>query len=164
MSKSKLAASTMFISSLLLVSMIVFPLTYTTKTIELDGGVYSFLVSKDGWVVKRIRVDSESWLITFDPQTYRYGDSQFLIEIYGQSGEGSPLLVLKVSFHKADLPSLERVSSVGEKTPSIQNFWRLLQKSNQYYPDLPSGEYVLKIYWKNVEWRLTIEEVHCNLP
>ncbi|RJS83690.1 hypothetical protein CW709_00575 [Candidatus Bathyarchaeota archaeon] len=163
MSKSKLAASTIFISSFLLVAATLLLLMYTTKTIELEGGSYSFLVSKDGWKVERIRVDSEDWFITFDSKMYRCGDSQFLIEVYGQNGDGNPLLVLEASFHEASKPSLERVSGVGEKTPRIQNLWRLFQKDNQYYPDLPSGEYVIKIYWKNVKWHLTIEEIHCKL-
>jgi len=153
----------MFISSFLLVAVAILPLTHTIKTIELDGGAYSFLVSREGSKVERIHVNSEDWLITFDSKMYRCGDSEFLIEFYQQSGDGKPILVLKASFHEANKPSLERVSGVGEKTPRIQNLWRLFQKANQYYPDLPSGEYIIKIYWKNVEWHLTIEEIRCKL-
>jgi len=163
MSKSNLKrviASTIFLSSFLIIVVGIFPVVYTIKAMEVSGGIYNFLVTKEGWKVERFHVSSDSWRISLDVNAYKHGYSELRIEIYDQNNENEPILTLQASFNETNLPSLRRVSGVKERKPEALDFWRLLEKENQYYPDLPSGDYIMKIYWRNVEWTITVEEVY----
>lgn len=163
MSKSnmkKVVASTIFLSSFLIILVGIFPVMYTVKAFEVSGGIYNFLVTKEGWKIESFHVSSDSWRISLSVNAYKHGYSELRMEIYDADDGDEPVLTLQVSFDETTMPSLRRVSGVNERKPETLDLWRLFEKENQYYPDLPSGDYVIKIYWKNVEWTVSVEEVY----
>ena len=131
------------------------------EVLNAEGGLYNLLVDYNGEENFNFQVSGE-WLISLRTPFYSPSRSSLTILIY-REGEDQPLLTLRASFNPSQSTTLERVSGVEENNVLGMGFLTVVRPKNEFYPNLPPGNYVMKVQWENVEWSISIKEYNTKI-